>query len=95
MADVLGSEHEEALLAASDALKSLINECIDDALITQGVAQVMNPDTGVRRAGPTIIEKLCATIESLLEYHYSSAWEMAYQVISEMFDKLGKDVICH
>lgn len=90
VADVLASEHEEALRAATETLKSLIHGCIDVSLIKQGVSQIMmNVDMETRRSGPTIIEKLCATIESLLDYQYSTAWDMSFQVISTMFDKLG------
>lgn len=90
--DVLASEHEEALHAATEALKSLIHACIDVSLIKQGVNQItMNADMETRRSGPTIIEKLCATIKSLLDYRYSTVWDMSFQVISTMFNKLGEN----
>lgn len=86
----MASEHEEAVYAAMNALKSLINTCIDESLIKQGVDQIMmNPHNDARRSGPTIIEKICATIESLLDYHYAAVWDMAFQVVSTIFDKLG------
>ncbi|OMP11677.1 Armadillo-like helical [Corchorus capsularis] len=87
--DILGSEHEEAIFAATEAFKTLINGCIDEGLIKQGVDQIINSNSDDRKSGPTIIEKVCATIESLLEYHYSAVWDMAFQVVSAMFDKLG------
>ncbi|KAL4305947.1 hypothetical protein AHAS_Ahas16G0129200 [Arachis hypogaea] len=34
--DILGSKHEEAIYAATDAFKSMINSCIDASLIKQG-----------------------------------------------------------
>ncbi|RVW44249.1 hypothetical protein CK203_099624 [Vitis vinifera] len=47
--DVLASEHEEALHAATEALKSLIHACIDVSLIKQGVNQItMNADMETR-----------------------------------------------
>ncbi|VVA32475.1 PREDICTED: RRP12 [Prunus dulcis] len=49
----------------------------------------MNANLDARKSGPTIIEKVCATIESLLGYHYASVWDLAFQVVSAMFDKLG------
>ncbi|ONH97511.1 hypothetical protein PRUPE_7G193800 [Prunus persica] len=88
--DVLASEHEEAIHAAAHTFKSLIHDCIDESLIKQGVDQiVMNANLDARKSGPTIIEKVCATIESLLGYHYAGVWDLAFQVVSAMFDKLG------
>ncbi|KAM3395018.1 RRP12-like protein [Capsicum galapagoense] len=87
--DVLGSEHEEAIRAALEALKSLIHECIDENLIKQGVDNIICSNTDLRKSGPTIIEKICATIESLLSYHYAAVWDMSFQVVVFMFDKLG------
>ncbi len=90
LADILASEHEEAIYAAMRAFKSLINACIDESLIKQGVDQIMtNAHNAARRSGPTIIEKVCAIIESLLGYHYTAVWDVAFQVVSTMFDKLG------
>lgn len=88
--DILASEHEEAVYAAMGAFKSLINACIDESLIKQGVDQIlMNAHNDSRRTGPTIIEKVCAIIESLLDYHYTAVWDVAFRVVSTMFDKLG------
>ncbi|GAU23825.1 hypothetical protein TSUD_27350 [Trifolium subterraneum] len=87
--DILASEHEEAIFAASDALKSMINYCIDESLIKQGVDQITLNES--RRSGPTIIEKICATVESLLGYHYAAAWDRVFEVVSAMFHKLGNN----
>jgi ribosomal RNA-processing protein 12 len=83
----LASEHEEAIFAASDALKSMINYCIDESLIKQGVDQITLDDSRMSR--PTVIEKICATVESLLGYHYIAAWDRVFEVVSAMFHKLG------
>ncbi|KAK2452302.1 RRP12 protein [Trifolium repens] len=87
--DILASEHEEAIFAASDALKSMINYCIDDSLIKQGVDQITLDDSRMSR--PTVIEKICATFESLLGYHYIAAWDRVFEVVSAMFHKLGSN----
>ncbi|XWS72308.1 hypothetical protein CRYUN_Cryun02cG0028800 [Craigia yunnanensis] len=87
--DILGSEHQEAIFAATEGFKTLINDCIDEGLIKQGVDQVIISNSDDKKSGPTIIEKVCATIESSLDYHYSAVWDMAFQVVSAMFDKLG------
>lgn len=89
LADILASEHEEAIFAATDALKSLIFSCIDESLIREGVNGIRNSKLNVRKSSPTVIEKLCATVESLLDYKYHAVWDMAFQVVSAMFDKLG------
>ncbi|KAL6974644.1 hypothetical protein U1Q18_028827, partial [Sarracenia purpurea var. burkii] len=88
--DILAFEHEEALLAAIEAFKSLIHACIDESLIKQGMDRIMastNADT--KKSGPTIIEKVCVIIESLFDYGYATVWDMSFQVASTMFDKLG------
>ncbi|XP_050216515.1 uncharacterized protein LOC126667567 [Mercurialis annua] len=88
--DILASEHEEAAFAAMEALKSLINNCIDESLIKQGIDQIMtNKNIEPRKSGPTVIEKVCATLESLLDYHFSAVWDLVFQIVSTMFDKLG------
>ncbi|XP_057968384.1 uncharacterized protein LOC131157934 [Malania oleifera] len=89
--DILAFEHEEALFAAMEAFKSLIHACIDENLIQQGVDQiVINANLNERKSGPTIIEKVCATIESLLDYRYNAVWDTSFQIVSALFDKLGE-----
>ncbi|KAL3637285.1 hypothetical protein CASFOL_019584 [Castilleja foliolosa] len=89
--DILASEHEEVSVAAVASFKSLIQSCIDESLIKQGVDQItINANETTRKTGPTVIEKVCATIESLLDYHYEPVWDMSFQIVSTLFDKLGK-----
>ncbi|KAK6139545.1 hypothetical protein DH2020_026714 [Rehmannia glutinosa] len=89
--DILASGHEEALVAAVATFKSLIHSCIDESLIKQGVDQInVNANVATRKSGPTFIEKVCATIASLLDYHCEAVWDMSFQIVSTMFDKLGK-----
>ncbi|QHN83601.1 hypothetical protein HN51_060040 [Arachis hypogaea] len=88
--DILASDHEEAIYAATDAFKSMINSCIDARLIKEGVDQIsFSDDRGSWKSGPTIIEKICAIVESLLDYRYSAVWDRVLQVVSAMFNKLG------
>ncbi|XP_042518880.1 uncharacterized protein LOC122092706 [Macadamia integrifolia] len=90
LGEILACDHKEAWFAAMEAFKSLIVACIDERLIKQGVDQIMvNAEIDVRRSQPTIIEKICATVESLLGYKYIAVWDMVFQVVSTMFDKLG------
>lgn len=89
MIDILGSEHEEAIFSAKEAFKTLIDGCIDEGLIKQGVDQIIHSQSDDRKSGPTIIEKVCAIIESLLDYCYSMVWDMSFHIVSTMFDKLG------
>lgn len=88
--DILSSEHEEAIFVATEALKGLISSCIDERLVAQGVEQIkLNAEKGIRNSGPTIIEKICSTMESLLGYQYNSVWDMSFQVLSAAFYQLG------
>lgn len=70
---------EEDIDAAAHTFKCLIHACIDQDLIKQK---------------PTIIEKLCATIQSLLGYHRTNApalsMDLAFEVVPAMLDKLGE-----
>lgn len=90
LADMLASEHEAALLAATESLKNLINACIDESLIQQGINQIRGSGHEAnRKSGPTTVEKICATVENLLDYRYSEVWDMSFQVASALFEKLG------
>ncbi|GAB2291556.1 hypothetical protein Dimus_025810 [Dionaea muscipula] len=88
--DILAFEYEEALFAAAETMKSLIKTCIDEDLVQPGIDRTLvgaSPET--RMSGPTVIEKVCATVGSLLDYQYSSVWDLTFQIVSLMFDKLG------
>ncbi|KAL2487567.1 ARM repeat superfamily protein [Forsythia ovata] len=88
--DILISEHEEAMVAAMTTFKSLVHACIDENLIKQGVDEItMNSNVTSRKSCPSVIEKVCATIESLLDYQYASVWDVSFQIVSSMFEKLG------
>ena len=73
MADILASEHEEAIFAATEALKNLINACIDESLIKQGVDQITNVNSDARKSG------------TVLDYYYSAVWDMAFRIVSTIF----------
>ncbi|KAK9064093.1 hypothetical protein SSX86_017965 [Deinandra increscens subsp. villosa] len=90
---ILASEHEEPLAVAMEALKSLIHACIDETLIKQGVDQIRASGM-VRKSAPAIIERLCAIVESLLDYRFAAVWDMSFQVMAAMFDKLGEFSSC-
>lgn len=88
--DFLTSGHEEALVAAVATFKSLIRSCIDENLIEKGVVEITaSAYSATRKSAPTVIEKVCATIESLLDYQYEAVWDMSFQIVSTMFEKFG------
>lgn len=89
MTEILACEHEEAVFAATEAFKGLIFACIDGGLIKQEFEHIKDDEDGDTRRSGTIIEKICATVESLLEYRYSAVWDMSLKIVSAMFDKLG------
>ncbi|KAI0499276.1 hypothetical protein KFK09_020179 [Dendrobium nobile] len=91
LGEILAGEHEEAIFAATEALKSLIYSCLDENLIKQGIEQInLNHGGGLRKSGPTIIEKICAIIEGFLDFRYNAVWDVVFQVISAAFDQLGR-----
>ncbi|XP_010917404.1 uncharacterized protein [Elaeis guineensis] len=90
LGEILASEYEEAIFAATEALKGLIGYCLDESLVQQGVDQIKTSDGGTRKSGPTIIEKICAIIEGFLGYRYNAVWDMSFQVLSTAFDQLGE-----
>ncbi|GAB4838104.1 hypothetical protein Ancab_027635 [Ancistrocladus abbreviatus] len=54
--DILAFEHEEALFAAAETMKSLVHTCIVEDHIQQGVVQILaTADLDTRKFGPTII----------------------------------------
>ena len=90
MTDILACEHEEAIFAATEALRGLMSSCIDEGLVMKGVEQItVNAGGGIRKSGPTIIERICSTMESLLGYKYNAVWDMSFQVLSAAFYQLG------
>ncbi|PIA46017.1 hypothetical protein AQUCO_01600349v1 [Aquilegia coerulea] len=89
LGEILACEHEEAVFAAMEAFKGLILSCIDKGLIKQELEQLRDDDGDTRQSGSTI-EKICATVGSLLEYRYNSVWDISLKVVSAMFDKLGE-----
>ncbi|KAJ4816277.1 RRP12-like protein [Rhynchospora pubera] len=89
LGDILASEHEEALHAAFEGSTALIESCIDDDLINQGVMQTKSRKQGVK-SGPTSIEKICSTFEGLLGIQYSAVWDLSFQILSVAFDTLGE-----
>ena len=88
LAGDLAFQHEEAILGASEALQHLIQNCIDEDMIKQGVSQ-LNLHGAKRKSEPTPIEWICIATKSLLGHEYNTAWDIALQVISTLFEKLG------
>ena len=88
MSDILSSEFEEARFSSVEAFKGLIDHCIDETLVSQGIAQMKARHQWLK-SDPTIIEKICAILEGLLDFRYSDVWDRSFHVISVAFDKLG------
>nr|XP_011469391.1 PREDICTED: uncharacterized protein LOC105352945 [Fragaria vesca subsp. vesca] len=82
---------EKDMAHAAEAVRFLINTCIDESLIKQGVDHVLMNVNMYNRTNsePTIIEKLCATIQSLFGYRGKTILFLALEIVSTMFDKLG------
>ncbi|KAG8072653.1 hypothetical protein GUJ93_ZPchr0006g45349 [Zizania palustris] len=88
LGDILASEFEEARFSTVEAFKCLIENCIDENMILHGITQIKSRHQGIR-SDPTIIEKICATLEILLNVRYSYVWDKSFQVISMAFDRFG------
>lgn len=88
MSDILSSEFEEARFSSVEAFKGLIDNCIDEILVSQGISQ-MKARHHRLKSDPTIIEKICAILEGLLDFRYRDVWDRSFHVISMAFDKLG------
>ncbi|CAN6471177.1 unnamed protein product [Victoria cruziana] len=91
LGEVLAGKHAEAVFAAADALKDLIEICVDEVLVKQGVGQIqMDMNGGTRKSAPTTVEKICASLQGLIGYQYAAVWDLSFQILSVMFDKLGE-----
>ncbi|MCO5571960.1 hypothetical protein L7F22_025711 [Adiantum nelumboides] len=88
LAGVLEFEQEEAVYAAADCLKILIQTCLDNSIIEQGIAALQSRGNSLNLA-PSPIERICVTASSLLGYQFSPAWDVCLQVVACLFEKLG------
>ncbi|CAN6274197.1 unnamed protein product [Urochloa humidicola] len=89
LGDILSSEFEEARFSSVEAFKGLIDNCIDETMVSQGIAQIKARHQGLK-SDPTVIEKICAILEGLLDVRYSDVWDRSFHLISVTFDKLGE-----
>ena len=89
IAGMLAFQQEEAVYAAGDCLKGLIEKCIDNSMIEQGNPCVQSQGKSPS-VGPSIIGRVCVIACSLLGYQYSSAWDVSLPVVTALFNKLGK-----
>lgn len=89
VSDILASDFEEARFSAVEAFKGLIDNCIDENLVSQGITQIKARHQGLI-SDATVIEKICAILEGLLNVRYSDVWDKSFHVISVAFDKLGR-----
>nr|CAB3451276.1 unnamed protein product [Digitaria exilis] len=55
----------------------------------KGIAQIKARRQGLK-SDPTVIEKICAILEGLLDVRYNDVWDKSFHVISMAFDKLGE-----
>lgn len=88
---LLAWEQEEVVFAAAESMRHLIESCIDEAMIQQGVTQVrLHGEEQKRKGALTPIERICVSVESSLGYQYSTSWDMSLHVVAALFDKLGE-----
>ncbi|KAI5064175.1 hypothetical protein GOP47_0020845 [Adiantum capillus-veneris] len=88
LAGMLAFEQEEAVYAAADSLKSLIQTCLDNSIIEQGKVALQSRGNSLNLT-PSSIERICVTASSLLGYQFSPAWDVCLQVVACLFEKLG------
>ena len=90
---LLASNQEEVVYAAAESMRHLIEHCIDEDMIQQGVTQVRchgQEQKGKRKGALTPIERICVSVESSLGYQYRASWDMSLHVVTALFDKLGE-----
>lgn len=74
-------------MTASEALKKLIDVCIDPILIKE------DSINGPSEPRPSILGNVCATVHGLLRCRNYQSWSMASLVIRALNGKLG--IFCH
>ncbi|KAG0554229.1 hypothetical protein KC19_12G074700 [Ceratodon purpureus] len=88
---LLASNQEAVIFAAAESMRHLIEGCIDEAMIQEGVTQLQSRGQERERKGAlTPIERICVSVESSLGYQYRASWDMSLHVVAAMFDKLGE-----
>lgn len=87
---LLAAEQEEIIYGAGECLRSLVVSCVDQGMVHQGCSRLSQPGQGA----PSVMERICASAESMLGYQYSTAWDMALHVVSALFDRLGRFSCC-
>ncbi|KAJ7533387.1 hypothetical protein O6H91_13G046200 [Diphasiastrum complanatum] len=85
---LLASGQDGIVFGAAECLRSLVTNCIDDGMISQGLSQLEAQGTICNTGPPMAIVRICATLESTLGYQYAAAWDMALHVITALFDRL-------
>ena len=62
---LLAWEQEEVVFAAAESMRHLIDACIDEAMIQQGVTQVrLHGEEQMRKGSLTPFERICVCVES-------------------------------
>ena len=86
---LLTSQQEEVVFAAVEIMRHLIESCIDEAMIQQGVSQVrLHGEEQKRKGALTPIERICVSVESSSGYQYRTAWDMSLHVVATLFRKV-------
>ncbi|KAH9313994.1 hypothetical protein KI387_022621, partial [Taxus chinensis] len=89
VAEILVIKNEEAVSCAVDTLKVLIQACIDESMVLEGVNRV-NANGNIPCEAPSPIECICSSAETILDNYCGSSSNITCQVISELFSKLGE-----
>ncbi|GAB4822579.1 hypothetical protein N2152v2_009625 [Parachlorella kessleri] len=81
----LGAEQDTARFAASQCLRNLVNECIDEDMI----AAALERGAGGGKA-PAPLQSVVSAVEGSLGARYQDAWESCLPVVAELIERLGR-----
>ena len=84
------SQSGSAAYAATEAMKQLLRECLDGAMVADAVRRLAQGGQQQQQGqAPTPLQAVCASLEELLGVRFQKAWPVTLPVLECAFERLG------